>query len=132
MRRFKTAAHLGSWSVDKYLKRFGEDWVETRERDGKKEVRLKRLDEYRSLFEEPEKFLIVQAEEISNSSKGKPVHINAVNLPGTRLSRRSRTTAPVREIIRENMRRVAEREKETGQPILSHLNHPNFQWGGHG
>lgn len=120
---------LGRRAFDKYLARYGEDYVETREREGKKEVRLKRIDEYRGEFEEPDKFLVVQAEEISNSAEGRPIHVNAVNLPGKNTIPAIKSEGSAREVLRENMRAIAEREKETGQPILAHLNHPNFQWG---
>ncbi len=119
---------LGPSAFEKYQRKYGEDWIETREVDGKTQVRLKRLDEFRSLFEEPEIFLIVQAVEISNSSAGKPVHINAVNLPGKNTIPAVRSDASVQEVMRQNLRDVAKREQETGVPILAHLNHPNFGW----
>src|SRR6266498_4019841 len=43
----------GGQVLEKYLKRFGPDWVEQRTAEGKTSVRLKPLDEYRSLLEEP-------------------------------------------------------------------------------
>ncbi len=119
---------LGKPAFDKYLRRFGEDWVETREVDGKTEVRLKKLAEYRGKFEKAGEFLIVQAEEISNYSAGKPVHVNAVNLPGTKPIPAIKSKQTVREILRENLRAIAELEAQTGEPILAHLNHPNFGW----
>lgn len=119
---------LGRRAIDKYRAHFGGDWVEEREQNGVAEVRLKRIDEFRGLYEEPGKFLILQAEEISSASKGKPVHINAVNLPGKNIIPPVKSDASVVEVMRENLRAVAEREAETGQPILAHLNHPNFQW----
>src|SRR4026207_151966 len=39
--------------LEKYIKRFGRDWVEQREEKDKKQVRLKPLREFRSLLEEP-------------------------------------------------------------------------------
>ncbi|MEM7011160.1 MAG: hypothetical protein AAF585_06720 [Verrucomicrobiota bacterium] len=119
---------IGRRAIDKYRARFGGDWVQTRESDAGEEVRLRRIDEYRPKFEEEEKFLIIQAEEISSSSQGKPVHINAVNLPGKEIIPAVKSDAPVVEVMRENLRAVQAREEETGQPILAHLNHPNFQW----
>ena len=119
---------LGRRAIDKYRAHFGGDWVEEREQNGVAEVRLKRIDEFRGIYEEPGKFLIVQAEEISSSAKGKPVHINAINLPGKNIIPAVKSDAPVVEVMRENLRAVAAREAETGQPILAHLNHPNFQW----
>lgn len=121
---------LGRSAFDKYLAKFGTPWVESRSAaNGATEVRLKKIDEYRPLFEKPGSFLILQAEEISNSAEGKPVHINAVNLPGEEPIPPILTGMTVQEIIRETMRRALELEKRTGQSILVHLNHPNFQWG---
>src|SRR6478752_3476962 len=76
---------LGRTAMVKYLERFGDGWVETREENGKQQVRLKKLEEYRPKFEKAGEFLLVQAEELScsyeQSPKVKvPVHINAVNL----------------------------------------------------
>ncbi|MCB1120828.1 MAG: hypothetical protein KJT03_04725 [Verrucomicrobiae bacterium] len=118
----------GQGAYEKYQARFDNTWIDTREREGRTEVRLKRIDEYRTLFEEPGRFLVVQAEEISNSSKGSPVHVNAINLPGRTIIEGIKNEESVQELIRRNLRDIAAREKETGQPILAHLNHPNFQW----
>jgi hypothetical protein len=72
---------LGPKVLDKYLKRFGDSWVETRtDKDGQTEVRLKTLEEYRKKLEVPGKFLLVQAEEISAGFGKSPIHINAINL----------------------------------------------------
>lgn len=119
---------LGRSAFEKYLQKYGDEWVETREVEGRKQVRLKTLGEFRPLFEEPGKFHLIQAEEISSSAGGKPVHINAVNLPGDQIIPAVRSDASVREVMRQNLRDVAKREKETGVPILAHLNHPNFGW----
>ena len=67
-------------ALAKYRTRFGERWVEQREKDGKKLVRLKPLSEFRSLLEEACKFLMIPAEESTHSFAKRPVHINGVNL----------------------------------------------------
>ena len=47
-----------------YLEKYGEDWVEYKtDSTGKISVKLKTLAEFRPLFEEKGKFLIIQAEE---------------------------------------------------------------------
>lgn len=120
---------LGRSALDKYLAQYGGEWVELRGEEGSQEVRLKKLGEYRPLFEVEGEFLILQAEEISNSFEGRAVHINAVNLPGTDPIPAIKEGKTVREIIRANLLAAAEIEAETGEPILVHLNHPNFQWG---
>ena len=80
----------GGAVLEKYLARFGSDWVEQRVTGPKREVRLKPLAEYRSLLEEPGRFLMIPAEEVTGAWKvarnettperGGPVHINAINL----------------------------------------------------
>lgn len=116
----------GPGAMEKYRARYaGTDWIETRDNKGAEEVRLKKLEEYRSLFEKPGKFLIIEAEEISAGYGKKPIHINAVNvqevIPPIEGS-------SVREVISLNLQAIAEQEKSTGEPILAHLNHPNFRW----
>ena len=123
-------------ALEKYLRRFGPDWVEQRESGGKKEIRLKPLDEYRSLFEEPGKFLLIPSEEISSNWKraktdttpelGGPVHMNVTNA--------HEFIAPVTadsalEIMQRNIDAALAQRAKTGQPMFPHLNHPNYVWG---
>ena len=75
--------------LEKYLRRFGPDWVELNEEGGKRNVRLKPLAEYRSLLEEPGRFLMIPSEEITATwtrpktatevERSGPVHINLTN-----------------------------------------------------
>lgn len=117
---------LGKTTMEKYRARFGSEWVTTREKDGVSEVRLKKLEEYRPLFEEPGRFLIVQAEEISAGMGKAPIHMNAVNL-------REEIT-PIKdlgsyqEVIRANLKLVNEQSARLGVPMFTHINHPNFRW----
>src|ERR1700712_1320328 len=56
-----------------YLATYGEKWVTYKKDDsGRISVKLKTLDEYRPMFEEKGKFLIIKAEEISDGFKGNP------------------------------------------------------------
>ncbi|MDB5311826.1 MAG: hypothetical protein JWO38_6028 [Gemmataceae bacterium] len=106
--------------------RFGGRWVETREKDGKQQVRLKPLAEFRSLFEEPGRFLMIPAEEITHSYARRPVHINGLNLrdPVTPIDGRDAV-----ETITVNLRQVADQRARTGRAMVASLNHPNFGWG---
>ena len=70
----------GPSALDKYRKRFGEDWVEVRGKESAEEVRLRTLDELRSEFEEEGRFLLIEAEEITDRFERHQVHINALNL----------------------------------------------------
>jgi hypothetical protein len=108
------------------LERFREkfkDRVQTREEDGKTLVRLSPLSEFRPLFEEPEKFLLIQAEEITDSFKSLPIHVNGHNLQETIKPQRGET---LRETIANNLKAVEQQGKRLKQPTLGHLNHPNF------
>ncbi len=127
----------GGDTLKKYLARFGADWVEQRETGGKKEVRLKPLAEYRTLFEESGRFLMIPSEEITATWKkaktatepemGGPVHINVTNPRDF--------TAPVTgadnalEIIQRTVDAILAQRVKTGQPMFTHINHPNFVWG---
>ena len=66
----------GRRALERYRQEFGRQWVETREVDGKLEVRLKTLAEYRRLLEYPGEFLLIQSEEISDRFGNKPIHMN--------------------------------------------------------
>jgi hypothetical protein len=117
-------------ALEKYQRRFGERWVERRTgKDGKAQVRLKPLAEFRPLLEEAGRFLMVPGEEITHRFAKLPVHLNAVNLRDL--------LAPaggdsVSETIRANLRSVAEQRKRTGWRTIAFLNHPNFGWGVNG
>lgn len=129
-------ARGGGEVLAKYRARFGDHWVEQRDTDGRREVRLKPLSEYRTLFEEPGRFLLIPSEEITSSWKraatattpeqGGPVHMNATNLRDH--------IAPVPadnavEIMQRTADAVRAQRERTGQPMFLHLNHPNFVWG---
>ncbi len=115
----------GAAALENYRKRFGDSWVEQRSENGKALVRLKPLNEYRFLFEEPGRFLLLQSEEISDRFGALPIHLNATNLLELILPQGG---GSVLEVMQNNINAVLEQRKRTGQPILPHLNHPNFGW----
>ncbi len=111
-------------ALPKYRKRFG-PWVEeTAGQDGAR-VRLKPLGEFRSLFEEPGKFMLVQSEEITDKFEKLPVHLNATNL---RDLIKPQGGGNVVEVMQNNVNAVIAERQRTGRPILVHLNHPNYGW----
>ena len=122
--------------LEQYLRRFGPDWVEQKEEQGKKFVRLKPLDEYRSLLEEPGRFLMVPMEEITSTWKraktattpeqSGPVHINITNVREFVPPAEGDNAVTVMDKVLESV--AAQREK-TGQPMFAHINHPNFRYG---
>ncbi|MCZ2342542.1 MAG: hypothetical protein LC104_12230 [Bacteroidales bacterium] len=116
----------GKVALEKYRQRFGNNWVETRIREGKSEVRLKPQAEYRSLLEEAGRFLLVPAEEITHRYAKAPVHINAINI---RDAITPLDGGNVGETIAVNLRTVAETRERSQRKMLAILNHPNFRWG---
>ena len=126
----------GGAVLDKYLARFGSGWVEQRVSGPRREVRLKPLAEYRSLLEEPGRFLMIPAEEVTGAWKaartdsglerGGPVHINAINV---RDLLQGQTAASAVEVMRRTLEELHAQRERTGQPMFAHLNHPNFRSG---
>ncbi len=126
----------GGAVLQKYLTRFGAEWVEQREIGAKKEVRLKPLTEYRVLLEEPEKFLMIPSEEVTSiwtkpksatqPERSGPVHINFTN-PREFIPPHAAEDAGA--IMRHVLDAVDDQRTKTGQPMIVHINHPNFRWG---
>lgn len=113
-------------ALEKYRQRFGNTWVETREEKDKLKVRLKPLREFRSLLEEPGKYLLIPAEEITHKFGKAPVHMNGINL---RDVIQPTDGKDINETIRVNLGAVRDQRKRTGWKTVAFLNHPNFQWG---
>ncbi len=124
--RWATVAPERPDVLKKYLARFGEGWVERRQNGDKLQVRLKPLAEFRSVLEEPGRFLLIPGEEITHRYAKYPVHMNAINL---RDVVRPVNGPSVAETITANLRQVEEQRKKTGWRTLVSLNHPNFGWG---
>ncbi|MBI2806159.1 MAG: hypothetical protein HYX68_14350 [Planctomycetes bacterium] len=121
-------------ALKKYIARFGSAWVERRMKEAKKgkkaaateQVRLKPLAEFRSLLEEPGKYLLIPGEEITHRFAKNPVHMNAINLRDVIIPTDG---ASVSETIVVNLRAVEEQRKKQGWKTITFLNHPNFVWG---
>jgi len=112
-------------TFQKYLQRFGPRWVEQVTLQSTQVVRLKPLSEFRSLFEAPDRFLMIPSEEISDQYKKIPIHINATNLRDL-IPPQGGTN--VLDVMQRNVNAVLAQRQKTGQPLLPHLNHPNFGW----
>ena len=119
----KADKRAGRDGFARYRKRFGDAWVETRTKDGEAQVRLKPLGEYRTLFETPGRFLLIQGEEITDRFEKKPIHMNATNVLELIKPQGGKSVA---ETMANNLAAVEEQSRRLGQPILGHLNHPNF------
>lgn len=108
-----------------YRAMFGDDWIASRTTDGVEEIKLKTLDDFRTLFEEPSSFIFVKGEEITDKFNNQPLHLNGVNLVE---KIEPRGGASVREVLQNDLNAVAEQSHRHGQAMLIHLNHPNFHY----
>jgi hypothetical protein len=130
----KTAKTDRNVALKKYLDRFGPAWVERRMKETKKDdnvvtteqVRLKPLAEFRSVLEEPGKYLLIQGEEITHRFAKNPVHMNGINLRDVITPVDGTSVA---ETISVNLRQVEEQRRKLGLTTFAFLNHPNFGWG---
>ena len=108
-------------ALDAYRAQFGDRWVETRKDEkGQIQVRLKPLSEYRCLFEQPGRFLLIQSEEITEKA-----HLNAINVLELIPPQGGPTMT---DILQNNVNAVLAQQEKTGQSMLVQINHPNFQW----
>jgi hypothetical protein len=126
MRAIDIEKRGGKAPLDKYLTRFGNSWVELRENEGAREVRLKPLTEVRALVEERNKFIMIQMEEVTDKFENSPVHMNVTNLLEVI---KPQGGSSVAETIENNFQAANAQATRTGQEMLVHLNHPNFGWG---
>jgi hypothetical protein len=140
----------GIETLDRYADEFGKDWVDQRIVDqpfhdwlhsrqggreqrpedgevavGDKVVRLKPLNEFRALFEEPDRFHLLQGEEITD--RPRTIHFNAFNLIEP-IEPQGATSETAAETIHYNLEAVRLQSKRLAQPMLVQLNHPNFIW----
>ncbi|MCC5833192.1 MAG: hypothetical protein JJU20_00520 [Opitutales bacterium] len=90
--------------------------------EGNIEVRLKSLAEFRGLFEEKNRFLLLEGVEITQSDPS--IHINAYNVQSPIEPIRA---SSVEETIRQNVEAVNKTSRNLGRPTLAQLNHPNFR-----
>jgi hypothetical protein len=105
-----------------YRERFGQTWVHEHVDSPRHLVRLRALNEYRDLFEEPNRFAFIVGEEITDRGGA---HTNAFNLEAAILPRGGASTA---ERIRNNLNAVAEARRASTRPIIAIVNHPNYVW----
>ena len=120
------ATETRATAVAKYTRRFGDRWAEFRTSKDKRQVRLKPLAEFRSLFEEPNRFLLVPAEEITHAFAKRPIHLNGINLRDPIKPIDGRDAL---ETVRVNLRQVTDQRTKTNRMMIAFLNHPNFGWG---
>jgi hypothetical protein len=128
-------------ALERYSERFGRPWVERREvtqsfmdwlsklpdssrphKDtemGETVVRLKPLNEFRTLFEEPGRFLLIQSEEITDL---KTIHVNATNLVEHIPPQRGYTAIEIMRTYSKNAFSVTGQAQYTGRGRLNNQN----------
>jgi len=121
-----TEKKAGGAVLAKYRAKFGDSWVEERLRLGTNQVRLKTLGEFYPLLNEPGRFQLIPAEEITGGHLTAPVHVNATNL---REPIDPKGGSNVLEVMQNSVNSVLKQRGKTGQPMFPHINHPNFGWG---
>ena len=115
----------GQEAFDRYLKRFGNRWVKTRQVLRVEQVRLKTLKQFRGHFEQRDRFLMIPSEEISDKFGKLPIHLNASNV---RKLIKPQGGSNVVDVLQRNVDAVFAQRAETGEPMFPHINHPNFGW----
>ncbi|MFM1920972.1 MAG: hypothetical protein RLZZ303_2606 [Candidatus Hydrogenedentota bacterium] len=110
--------------VELLKQEFGADAVELRDVGGVSEMRLKTLPEVKTHFEEPEKFLLIQAEEITCMTP--KVHVNGINV---RDKITPLNSSAAEKSMQHAFEEIAAQEAKYGVPMFGHLNHPNWSDG---
>ncbi len=114
-------------AYEKLRARFPEGWVEERTHDDKFQVRLKTFDELAAKLNVRGEFLLIRGEEITDHFRRSiPVHLGAVNLKTPLPPMRGDS---VYDTMQNNVDAVIAQRERTGQPMIVHLNHPNFGFG---
>ncbi len=113
-------------AFDKYVDHLGPNAVDTVAVAGTTRVRLKTLAELRAAFEEPDRFILIQSEEITESVDKLPVHLNATNVKEFIPPQGGSTVV---EVMQRNIDAVLAQRERTHQAMFPHINHPNFGWG---
>lgn len=62
----------GAQAIEKLRKAFPQEWINTRERDGRQEIRLRTFEEIFERLAVPQKFLLIQGRRLLTSFKNAP------------------------------------------------------------
>lgn len=111
-------------AFETYLEKYGSDWVNYKTDSlNRTHVQLKTYEEYRGRFEEKEKFMIIQSEEITDRYGDKPLHLNATNIQKFIAPQGGNSVA---EVLQNNIDAVIRQREALNVPMMVHINHPNF------
>ena len=104
--------------------RFGADFPETRDLEGQSQMRLRRLDELKTMFDRPGEFVLIPGEEVTSSHRLAQIHINAINVDEVIPPQKSDS---VQSTIQANLDAIIAWGAANDRPVFAHLNHPNFR-----
>ena len=107
----------------KYVEKYGQP--ETRENDGKQQVRLHTIHELKKKLDVPGKFLMIPGHEMNASTNGVTLHGNAINVTETIPFQRSGT---LMESIDKNALAVKKNGDDHGHLSVFMLNHPHWPY----
>jgi hypothetical protein len=110
--------------VEAVADRFGTDFAELREGEAGLQMRLRRLDELKSMFDRTGEFVLIPGEEVTSSFRLAQVHINAINVDEMLPPLKGES---VQTTIQDNLDAIAAWGDAKDRPVLAHLNHPNFR-----
>ncbi len=113
----------GMKAFEKLTQAFPADWIQTRETEGRSEVRLKEFDAVYERLAKAQEYILIQGEEITDSFNRRPIHMCATNthelLPPT-------GGDSIVDVMQRNINAAVSRRERSGESTLVHLNHPNF------
>ena len=104
---------------EKYVDKYGQP--ETREFEGRKQVRLHTVHELKKKLDIPGRFLMIPGHEMNAGANGVTLHGNAINVTDTIAFQRGETLA---ESIDKNALAVKKNGDDNGHLSLFQLNHP--------
>jgi len=105
---------------DRYVERYGKDWVETKQNGEKTLVRLKTFSEFINKLNIPEQFLIIPGHEQNVVITERQVHTCVINVVDSQPFQRGKTVA---ESIRKNVDALTQYGARTGRETLLISNH---------
>jgi len=108
---------------DKYVKKYGQP--ETREAEGKKQVRLHTVHELKKKLDTPGRFLMIPGHEMNDGANGVTLHAIAINVIDTIPFQKGDTLT---ETIDKNAVAVRKNGENHGHTSLFMLNHPMWPY----
>ncbi|MFN0196844.1 MAG: hypothetical protein ACKVT0_08850 [Planctomycetaceae bacterium] len=115
----------GRVAFDKLKAKYPDNWIEERTVDGHAETRLHTFSEVAALHDAAGEYLMIRGEEISDRFQNRPVHMNATNVQELLPPLGGES---IYDTMQNNVNAVIAQRERTKQPILIHLNHPNFHF----